>query len=106
MFFRVLRGAEADTKSGPQGLNSNHHDHPSARRRRRLLDIILERKPRILATTSAHCPPAHEKKLGQVLASLVDLLALLMAWDPENRPSAKNAKGHHFFAQAHSLGWL
>jgi serine/threonine protein kinase len=104
LLFRFLRGPEADTDTSVG--RSSDPNHPSARRRRRLLELILESKPRIVATTAAHCPPAHQKKIGPLLSSFVDLLTMLMAWNPKRRPSANSAKGHPFFAQAHSLGWL
>ena len=104
MLLRFLRGPEADTDTSVE--RSMDPEHPSARRRRRILDAILESKPRIVATTAAHCPPAQQKKIGPLLTSFIELLAMLMAWNPKSRPSANNAKDHAFFAQAHSLGCL
>lgn len=75
-------------------------------RRDRIMTTVLASKPHFLATAADHTETKHHGCLPTVQASFIDLLARMLAWDPDTRLTALEALQHPFFTQAAEAGWL
>jgi serine/threonine protein kinase len=120
LLMRVLGGADADETSAvprdiatwvetqettDKGLAAKS-SAPVIRRRRHLMEKVLLQKPDFAAVTCAQLDPQHAAFTSSIIASFVDLVARMLAFDPEARITAEQARDHVFFAQSRAVGWI
>jgi len=117
LYVRVLGGAEADeTMPIPSNIAtwaSNTlaaadltTNNGAARRRHRLREMLLQQKPGFFAETLVQLEPQHASTAAPMIDSFFDLVARMLAFDPESRITASQALTHVFFVHARQVGWI